>query len=163
MLPTRSGPDFHPDNPCRNCALTNRVCTYAVRDKKVTIPESYLRRLENELQNSKVVHSNTGRSAEESCAPPPRSVQFIDERKRRRPSVSAVENSTAQLFVSKLKQIQSSTSGLHLFGNHSQTSGPSNGELEEDSVASKYEYFALDSDTARMFYSRCTRSKRELT
>ncbi|KAL4899308.1 SUR7/PalI family-domain-containing protein [Aspergillus multicolor] len=42
-----------PERPCQNCALSNQPCTYAVRDRKVTVCESYLRNLESGVRTPK--------------------------------------------------------------------------------------------------------------
>ncbi|KAK7216107.1 hypothetical protein V2G26_004110 [Clonostachys chloroleuca] len=37
------------EKPCRNCALSNCQRTYAIRDRKVTVTESYLKQLDGGL------------------------------------------------------------------------------------------------------------------
>jgi hypothetical protein len=147
------------ERPCRTCALANQPCTYAVRDRKITIRESYLKNLEGGLLSPRAFASTAKRTPFSPINDSEKEVASkigIDD--NRRPFAATVENSTAELFVSKLKQIQISNS---LPGARGAQSGSSRAQsyLHSDSEPvsmqpPKYEYVPLDFDTLRMLASR---------
>ncbi|KAL3711793.1 hypothetical protein TMatcc_000485 [Talaromyces marneffei ATCC 18224] len=147
-------------NPCRNCAFANASCTYATPDRKVTVRESYLNQLRKAAIGQKQVVSASGHLGLDPCD----TVSSQTERlhggspaKLAHTSASSssaplVENSTAELFVSKLREIQKS---------QSPSGSPSNSLLEGAgppgdnnkpglSKVRAYEYIALSFDTLRM-------------
>jgi hypothetical protein len=138
------------ERPCRNCALSNHPCTYALRDRKITVPESYLRNLEGGLISPKLLASTRRRPIFEvtntSVQGPSQEAGTESVRHLLFPPV--VENSTADLFVSKLKQIKITSPGV--FGVQSDRLRlPSDDGEVESKQPQDYEYFALNFDTLR--------------
>ena len=134
------------ERPCRNCTLANRLCTYAVHDRKITISESYIRQLEasswNPLTVDKPLKPNFAAPPTHLNNPAPYTPAQSDSQLK-----STVENSTAELFVSKLKECQVSRS-VGYDGTDSRVS-PSVDSTLLSTPQPKYEYFALESDTLR--------------
>jgi hypothetical protein len=142
---------YNPEQPCRSCSLTNSVCTYAPRDRKVIVPESYLRRLEGAQ----------ARPAEPEVVSPVIAEGFAQQRPLEdtalgpacsRPSTSAAANySTAEQFVSRLKQVRDFRSTSDILD--TQTESPTSARIEESALPStripQYEYFELEFDTTR--------------
>lgn len=156
-LPVLSLTHSMTERPCRNCALANRPCTYAVRDRKVTVPESYLRSLECGVHNPRAIDNTANRPLLDSN--PASEQRTTSNAALAGPRLSydpVVENSTAELFVSKLKQIQGSNSSPGVLGTCSDSLSPQIGE-QGFTKPSKYEYFALSYDTSRMSQTVCTR------
>jgi hypothetical protein len=93
--------DILPEVPCRNCTLTQRPCTYAIRDEKVIISKSHLERLQAAAGEQNAI----GNDVPLSPIKAPQSVTLADETKRihvspmRDPLI--IENSTTEVFVSR--------------------------------------------------------------
>ncbi|VUC29706.1 unnamed protein product [Clonostachys rosea] len=139
------------EKPCRNCSLTNSLCTYAFRDRKITVPESYLKHLEGGLARPEVPHGAVPRhiSFEAADAAGQRSTQDAVPNLARQRFDVVVENSTAEQFVSKLKQIRDAKSSFCAHGTQSESL--SGARTEESQLPptpfAQYEYFELTFDT----------------
>ncbi|KAL4783706.1 fungal-specific transcription factor domain-containing protein [Aspergillus varians] len=118
------------ERPCQNCTLANQPCTYAVRNRKVTVPESYLRNLEAGILDPTALATETKRSFPPS--------QDAGAGISCHPLDPLVESSTAEYFVSTLRQLQNAKS--------------STGEEHSEQPA-EYEYFTLNFDTS---HEKCT-------
>ncbi|KAI0161791.1 hypothetical protein GGR52DRAFT_586018 [Hypoxylon sp. FL1284] len=139
------------EQPCRSCASAKRPCTYAVRDRQVTVSESYLKSLESALAESgpsdvgkeypdNALRDGLARDAETACA--------------HRPLDPLVENSTVELFVSKLKQTPKLKQSSGTLGSRTRSSFSHDGDVKRESTTSPmYEYFALNYDTS---HAKCT-------
>lgn len=134
-----------------------RQCTYAVRDRKVTVQESYLKSLEAAFvdpgtparPSERPAHGSRQQTHVVSQEQPDRD-PVTSPTLTRRPYDPLAENSTTELFVSRLKQIQKSNPASGQFG--SQYDSLTSTEDELSGVSSKspaYEYFALNFDTLR--------------
>ncbi|KAH8886037.1 hypothetical protein GQ53DRAFT_809886, partial [Thozetella sp. PMI_491] len=128
---------------------------------KVTIPESYLRSLERDLAGPSSIVTTTGASAgdagDSSQQPGPQD-SGIDG--ARRPIDSVVENSNADAFVLKLKEIRdrnshsnSSPGPLHVQSEARRPQAQSDYLELGSSQQPKYEYFELTFDT---LHEQCT-------
>lgn len=143
--------------PCRNCALANRPCTYAAPDRKVTVSESYLKR----LQSAAFGQSKFGASPEHPRpehghweGQPLKSTAGLagaiagSAHAPRRTSDPLVENSTAELFVSKLREIEKfSTLIVSPASDHSERCDDH--ADYEPSKSLPYEYISLSFDNFR--------------
>ncbi|KAF4965348.1 hypothetical protein FSARC_6843 [Fusarium sarcochroum] len=131
--------------PCRNCVLANRPCTYAVRDREVTISKTYLEKLERGL-----ARINTRATASDSARQPSdNSPQGVTSGPSpRQPFDPVAENPDANVFVSRLKEIQFS----HL-SPHSDTHAQSDYSDLSSTHPPRYEYFGLNFDT---LHAQCT-------
>lgn len=133
------------ERPCRNCASANKACTYAVRDRKITVTESYLRNLEGGLLSPKTLEDAAKKNPNQTVEVSKNENVHDSPIDESRPTYgSVVENYTADLFISKLKQIQiansaSGTLSVPLDNNDDRSSGQN----------PNYEYFALDFDSFR--------------
>ncbi|KAI1370794.1 hypothetical protein F4677DRAFT_437509 [Hypoxylon crocopeplum] len=143
------------EKPCRSCALAKRPCTYAVRDRQVTVPESYLKSLEGALAGPEPSDGARKRPyLDSSYVPQEGLVRDTDLTIARRPLDPLVENSTVEFFVSKLKQIQKLTPAPGTLGTQPESSASPDDEANRESTQSQtYEYFALNSDTS---HAKCT-------
>ncbi|KAL3455952.1 fungal-specific transcription factor domain-containing protein [Aspergillus heterothallicus] len=139
------------EKPCRNCRLANRDCQYPVRERNVTISESYLRSLE-----ARVAH--TASTAEQSHPHPPLTpVEGSLESRAEIPaqcvgvqlSDPLVEDPTSEVFVSGLKRLRSPTSLLGLNDFPNPIGIASSPTVEAPQVQRQaYEYYQLDHDTS---------------
>jgi hypothetical protein len=116
------------------------------------VPESYLKNLEERLINPMAVTSAAQRpQLDSSHISQQGHSQFIGAEDPRRPFEPLVENSTAELFVSKLKQIRNSNTSPGKFGLQPPSRVSPGGESEQGPAPPPtYEYFVLDFDTSRM-------------
>ncbi|KAL2856795.1 fungal-specific transcription factor domain-containing protein [Aspergillus pseudodeflectus] len=137
------------EKPCRSCRLANRDCQYPVRDRNVTVSESYLRSLEARVAQ--------GRSVEQPPHPPLTPVEGSLESRAEIPAQSVgvqlsdplVEDPTSEVFVSGLKRLRSPTTllGVADFSNQiAIASGPVLEGLQVQRQA--YDYYQLDHDTS---------------
>ncbi|KAH8695588.1 hypothetical protein BGW36DRAFT_429461 [Talaromyces proteolyticus] len=105
------------ERPCRNCALANKAYTYAVRDRKVTVLESYLSDLEGVLLRLRMTRT-PGLGAANTSEQGPGLEIAVDQ------FDPIMEDTTAEVFVSKPKQIPisncSAMLGAQLESNDSQ-------------------------------------------
>lgn len=142
------------ERPCWSCTLANRPCTYAVRDRQVTISESYLKNLEDALAESGPSSGAKKRHVVDLGHAPQDDPVGRDTETTpvRRPLDPLVENSTVEVFVSKLKQIPKLKHSPGTLGSQTASSPSYTGELRHEPTKSQlYEYFALNYDTSRMF------------
>jgi hypothetical protein len=150
--------------PCRNCAFANASCTYATPDRKVTVRESYL----DQLRKAAIGHKQSVSAADHLVLDPRDNASSQTERIHESPAKSAhtflssssaplVENSTTELFVSKLREIHKSQSPSGSLSN----SGLENPDLSGNnnkhalSTPRAYEYIALGFDTLRTHIQHC--------
>ncbi|KAM0549049.1 hypothetical protein ACHAPJ_009624 [Fusarium lateritium] len=133
------------ERPCRNCALANRPCTYAVRDREVTISKTYLERLERGLARldtpataSSSTRQLSGNSPQEVTISAPSSRQAFDP---------VAENPDADVFVSRLKEIQFSHLSPGALQANSETYARSDHSDISLTSPPRYEYFGLNFDT----------------
>ncbi|KAF9890087.1 hypothetical protein FE257_006248 [Aspergillus nanangensis] len=122
------------DNPCRNCRTAHVDCVYPEREKLVMVPESYLKTLEA---------SHDGREPSDGCSRPD-SV----------PSQHAVENSAAEVFVARVKQLRQHTSfSVALDPPPVGDSESNNPPTYPVGHAHSHEYFPLAYDTSQPLLS----------
>lgn len=99
------------EQPCRNCRARKNECSYPVRDRSLTVPESYLRRLETELRHFKDRTATTdARAGNGSGSRTPARAERL------------VENSSAEQFVRKLRELYA----VHPSSNDQQVTSPGN-------------------------------------
>lgn len=140
------------EHPCRNCASANKACTYAVRDKKVTVSESYLRSLAGDSSGS---ISFDGAYSEVFRENGPKNGCTETVMRTRRPGLkrtydSLVENTTAELFVTRLKKVKklhASMSPDQVFTAISESSSTAAPDVPR---SLSYEYVALSYDNSCM-------------
>ncbi|CAK7216191.1 hypothetical protein SBRCBS47491_002738 [Sporothrix bragantina] len=140
-------------SPCRNCQVANKPCVYVIRDRPVTVTESYLKTLEaaaaastpNSIINQHyqetrpVVPNNSRIDDTETASPAP----------PRQPHALQVENSAAARFVSKLKEIQNPKALPNSVRQDLLLPVSGDGSTQPHI----YEYFTLNSDTS---HAKCT-------
>ncbi|KAJ5579709.1 uncharacterized protein N7459_005694 [Penicillium hispanicum] len=113
--------------PCRSCQLTGHECTYPVRDRNITVPESILRDLEARAFGSRGQPLGVASSPELPARP-------------------LVEDTTSEVFLTRLKQIrqQNTSTGLT-----PRFTSPSTLTIEgETSSPESYEFVQLSFDTS---------------
>ncbi|KAL3496153.1 fungal-specific transcription factor domain-containing protein [Aspergillus germanicus] len=133
------------EKPCRSCRLANRDCQYPVRERNITVPESYLRSLEARVAQ--------GRSAEQPAPPDPNPLQHPHPPLT--PSVGVqlsdplVEDPTSEVFVSGLKRLRSPISLLGVT-DFSNPIGVTSSLIVEGLQVQRhtYEYYQLEHDTS---------------
>lgn len=134
------------ERPCRSCTLANRPCTYAVRDRQVTVSEGYLKSLEGAVAESRNIdpghatQDGVGRDADMTTL-------------ARRPLDPLVENSTVELFLSKLKQTPKLKLSPKTLVAQTESTASCDVDVKRESAKSQiYEYFALNYDTSRKLF-----------
>lgn len=150
------------EKPCRNCALAKLPCTYAIPDRKVIVRESYLKR----LQSAAIDHEEIATATDRPHLDHRGNVRLETEKpegSRGLARVSSrfvdplVENSTAELFVSKLRDIQKSQDLLGPPATDQSEGSASSGDRANQgpSKPPPYEYIALSFDTLCMQVPCC--------
>lgn len=140
------------EQPCVKCRSSQRTCVYSFREKAISIPESYLRRLESELaQLRQPVGDNQRRVTQVGYQfTTPSSIglegQAIPDR--------LIENSTTEHFVRKLKGVYSTRSqdisGVSPLSNGSTADRSNFHDNDDRSATSDYTYIPLDNDSNRI-------------
>ncbi|KAL1859188.1 hypothetical protein Plec18170_002303 [Paecilomyces lecythidis] len=135
------------EKPCRNCRLANRDCQYPVRDRNVTISESYL-------------HSLEARAALAGAVQHPHPVltpvegglelraQFPAQSVSRHLSDPLVEDPTSEVFVSGIKRLGSPTSLLNGSDFPNPVGVASSAVVKGLQMQQEYEYYQLHHDTS---------------
>ncbi|KAL4965442.1 Zn(II)2Cys6 transcription factor [Aspergillus stella-maris] len=116
------------ERPCQNCTLSRKPCTYAVRDKKVTVSETYLKQLEAEAAAERHLPTSPEPHCNDPESPSSRNILQLE-----------TGDFASAVFISGLKQLQGHACG--------EPRSPS------PDAAEPYEYFSLSFDTSR---ERCT-------
>ncbi|KAJ0419925.1 fungal-specific transcription factor domain-containing protein [Aspergillus carlsbadensis] len=145
------------EKPCRNCRLANRDCQYPVRDRNVTVSESYLRSLE--------ARAAQGRSGEQPPHPHPHPhppLTPVEGSLESRVEIPAqnigvqlsdplVEDPTSEVFVSGVKRLRSPTSFLGVADFPTHINVASSPALEGSQAQRQaYEYYQVAHDTSSM-------------
>lgn len=125
------------------CEAANKPCVYVVRDRTVTIAESYLKRLEAAAATAPSQSLNARHIA---SVPVGRRIEHAEKTSPATPrlllSNPQVENSTAARFVSMLKEIQKPKTVDADLASLAYGDGSTQPPV--------YEYFTLNSDASRM-------------
>ncbi|KAF5008355.1 hypothetical protein FDECE_5398 [Fusarium decemcellulare] len=136
------------ERPCRNCEAARVECVYPQRDRVVSVPESYLRALEagrdSRNESPRSLRSVSRATADDDVEPAPNDSSVGD------PSHHPIENSAAEVFVEKVKQLRQNTT----FSANSDTSPDVDRESNVPPkspmpLAASYEYFPLAYDTSQ--------------
>ncbi|KAL3471078.1 fungal-specific transcription factor domain-containing protein [Aspergillus californicus] len=131
------------EKPCRNCRLANHDCQYPVRDRNVTVTESYLRNLEARVAQSDAIVAIQHPPLTPVEVPPP---EIPSNRGENAFSDPLVEDPTSEVFVSGLRRLQSPTSLVGADFSNPAAILPSpliGGSHQRE----PYEYYQLDYDT----------------
>lgn len=139
------------EQPCTRCRASQRPCVYSHREKVLTVPESYLRGMENELsQLRRPIQENQRPLTQESSVPLSNGLeeQTIPDR--------LIENSTTEHFVRKLKNVYSTRSqdipGVSPLSAGLATDQSNFHDNDDQSAISDYTYIPLDNDSNSMKY-----------
>ncbi|KAL1860573.1 hypothetical protein VTK73DRAFT_7272 [Phialemonium thermophilum] len=121
-------------HPCERCRKRNRECSYPVRDRVLTVPESYLRCLEMNVLDRNTAKGRDTDSAlgldmtQNSQARPPNRVQ----------TSPLLDDCSAEYFVQKLKEVALRTPSGRRRGRQD--------EAAEAPTSLRYTYSRLNSD-----------------
>lgn len=112
------------------------------------VPEAYLRRLEASRRERRRPTSSSPSSSQ--LAEDEEASDFVGDQRARRSSQHTIENSAAELFVAKVKQLrQDAPFFAPSDPSLGESSDPDGGIRTGAAPASGYEYFRLEFDTAR--------------
>ncbi|OKL63836.1 hypothetical protein UA08_00772 [Talaromyces atroroseus] len=120
--------------PCRSCRMANQRCTYPIRDRNITVSESFVRSLEARAlayapdASPSSGHESLRGSTAQGYQPP------------------LVEDSTSEAFLARLKQIRQQNAGPVFPDLQDHDSSPSNPHTDYSSPS--YDYVQLDFDTS---------------
>ena len=94
------------ERPCKKCHAKNHQCTYPIRDRNLTVSESYLNRVLQELNELKQrVHLENGsNNGSKDLLSGPHNVPW-NAHGNGAAYGRSVEDPTAEVFVSKLKEL----------------------------------------------------------
>lgn len=94
------------ERPCKKCHAKNHQCTYPIRDRNLTVSESYLNRILQELNELKQrVHLENGcNNGSKDLLSGPHNVPW-NAHSNGAAYGRSVEDPTAEVFVSKLKEL----------------------------------------------------------
>ena len=137
--------DTAEEKPCRNCHAANVDCLYPDNGKLLMVPEAYLRDLEADRNRRRRLpaspQSGSHREEDEDASPANSRAGGSNQH--------TVENSAAELFVAKVKQLRQDAPFLIASDPSLGDAGePSDGERHSGFAASGYEYFRLNYDTS---------------
>ncbi|XXG99250.1 hypothetical protein Hte_005587 [Hypoxylon texense] len=123
--------------------------------REYRVSEGYLKSLEGALAESgPSVNARKRRNVDPGHAPQDGVSRDADTTLARRPLDPLMENSTVELFVSKLKQIPKLKHSPGTLGGQTESTASGDGDVKRESTKSQiYEYFALNYDTS---HAKCT-------
>lgn len=144
-----------PERPCTRCQASHRDCIFPSKDRLVTVPQNYVRTLQNEI------HQLRQLQAERGPIPGDAERQSLYDSNPER----LIENSTTEYFVSKLKGACTATEPAQYQENaipetpeSTSRSGLSHSHHAQHS-SSNYTYVPLDYESSKLestYVVRCT-------
>ncbi|KAK3185731.1 hypothetical protein K4F52_005596 [Lecanicillium sp. MT-2017a] len=132
-------------NPCSKCQASKKQCVFSSSDRLVSVPESYLRQLENQTQGA------TSRPRQQEYRPERHTaVAGYDEGpvQRGTPVDRLISDSTTEHFISKLTKVYSHSSQGAGFATDAGVRGD-----EDGAVPPKHTYISLEYDNAQQTIS----------
>lgn len=135
-----------PERPCTRCQASHRDCIFPSKDRLVTVPENYVRTLQNEVNQLRQLQ------AERGPLPGDAERQSLYDSNPER----LIENSTTEYFVSKLKGTCTATEDAQSHENaipetpaRTSRSGLSHSHHAQHS-SSNYTYVPLDYESSKL-------------
>lgn len=140
--------------PCSKCRSSRRECLFPSKDTALTVPENYLRKLENEVVQLRQSLSNAQRATKEK----EREIPAIEGSHSHSTNAMdrLIEDSTTEHFIRKLKGVYcgqtSASPAEHTISSTPNTNLSGNPRKSDEQLAlTGYTYVPLDYDNAGTF------------
>lgn len=135
-------------DPCNECGKSGRQCIYPQKDKLVTVTEAYIRQLQAQAMSSSTSFPSASIATPSTAPPAEEATQPMCSFQRPhapRDKELALENNTAESFVSELKRLGAdigvSAHTPQVFESHT------DGSSKKSRPETEYEHVTLSSDS----------------